>query len=265
MRRFFATLCLVCGLPSLAGAATYYVAEDCRDEGSPCTTNLQTALDSTAYDTVEIVANATLTGDFLIDRALTLQGAAGAALVRESGGTYVLRIEDVVGVVVKDLDVTGRIGISGSRDVLLDTLVVDGGSLAIQLDDAEDVLLDSLTVTATERAVDAVDTLDLTLSGGSYDSDDYALVASSSTVTTTSVTLDGTDNAVVLQDGNAATTPSLAATSTIFVVPVHIDHVWMWDDATTSYTSCTPSSPSEDQETSGDLVSLIGYQPFPNP
>lgn len=248
--------------PTVAGGATITVANNCTGQPSPCTTNLQTALDDGQYATVSVVANATFTGDYLIDRSLTLTGASGATIERPSGGDYALRVESTGTVTVEDFTITGRVAVYASSSVDLVNLDISGGTVGVQINDSDTVEVRSCTTDATDRAVDVLDSAGVTITGGTHSSDAYAVVGSASTVTVDDTTVDGATNSVVLQEGNDLRTPSLTATDATFVTGAGNDHVWAWDRASTSYSGCTPTSPSEDLSASGDLIDLLSYEPW---
>ncbi|MGM0576506.1 MAG: hypothetical protein ACQEXJ_12325 [Myxococcota bacterium] len=256
----FSLIVLLAAAP--ASAATLYVANSCYGQPSPCTTNLQSALDDSRYDIVEIVDNATFTGDFLVDRSVDLRGNTGAGISNPTGSDYCLRVESTSTVKVRDLTLEGRVAVYDSSDVSFYTVDVDGGTLGVQIVDSSDILLRTSTVDASLRAVDAVDTVGVDVIGGSYQGGRYALVGSDATFTTWMTSLDGGYQTVVLQDGHTRTIPDLDAEDTDFTTGSSGVHVYRWSYATTTYSSCTPRSPSEAVSSSGDLVDLIGYTPY---
>ncbi len=257
-----ATLILLAAAP--ASADTVYVANNCTGEPTPCTTNLQTALDDTRYDTVSLVANSTFTGEFLIDRAMTLTGASGAEIERASGETYALHIDDATGVTVSNLDLHGRVAINESSNVTIQTCNISNSAVAVHILASDDVTLDDVTIddTGIDRAVEAQDSTDILIDASRLVADDYGVVASDSTVTVDGGTVDGGDHAVVLQDGTSSTiTSSLTATNAELLAGGGNDTTWMWDRTSTSYTNCTPT-PSDDVDSNANLVSLTGYTPW---
>lgn len=247
---------------SPAEAITIYVANNCSGQPTPCTTNLQSALDDSRYATVELLGSSTFTGDFLIDRSMTLTGTSSATIQRASGTTYALHIENTTAVDVMYITIVGRAAVKDSSDVLFKTVSISAASVALQINNSDQVQVRTCTVDAADRAIDYVDSQTATIVGGTISSDSgYAVVASSTTLSTSaSASLTGALDTVVLQDGNDHTiVPSLTATSTTFVKGTGYDHVWTWNQASRSYTTCTPSSPTEEVSTSSSLVSLISY------
>lgn len=244
-----------------ASAATIYVANNCAGQRSPCTTNLQSALDDTSYATVGIVGSSTFTGDFVIQRTLALRGLSGASLQRESGGTYCLRVEGATNVVIDNVDLTGTLAIYDSNIVTVDDLTITGGDVAVQILDSDDVLLNDVVATASTRAVDVLDTASVSVVDSDLTADSYALVASSSGVTVTRGTITGDSHVFVLQDGNDPRYSTLDAEDATLNTSGGSETTWAWNRVTTAYTGCSPT-PTELLTSTADLIDLISYTPY---
>lgn len=262
MREYFgafwlAAASLLVAVP--AAADTIYVANNCSGEPTPCTTDFQGALDDTRYTTVQLQSQTTVSGDFLIDRSLTLTSETDTLI--QTSSVFALRVEDTSTVLIERVSIEGRLAISDSSGVTVSDANVRVTDLGVQINNSDDVTLDAVYVDATDRAVDARDSnnLDIVL-GCTLLSDDYAVVLSSTAAEIDDADLDGATHAVVLQDGSESLRPS--GTFTDVTVASGSETTWRWEDASTSYTNVSPT-PTESVSTSSNLVSLIGYTPWP--
>ena len=246
--------------PMAAQAATIYVANNCSGQPTPCTTDLQSALDNTSYSAVYMVAGTGFTGDYVIGRSLVFTGGAGASITRPSGGVYALRVESTSSVDVGYLTLNGRVAIYDSSDVTFAFNTVNGNTLGYQVVESDTVSLRTTTVDATDRAVDVTDSSDVELLGLTGTADDYGVVISSSTVSAEEVDIDGPLNTVVLQLGNLSVYPGFTAVDSTLTTGTGRATTWRWNRGQTSYTNCTPT-PSESITSSTNLVGLIGYTP----
>ncbi len=259
-RTITVALALVLAAPA-AMASTINVHEtSCSGQPTPCTTDLQAALDDPRFDTVNILANQHMEGEFLIDRSVTLQGNTGSRLERETGETYALHIDDATTVTVTGLDILGRLAVNESSGVTLDDLHIDGGALAIHILDSDDVLIRACHLEA-DRGVENQESTNVELDDAEVTANDYAVVASGGDIDVHGGELHGDDNTFVLQDGPGSGTSDLTATDATLTANAGNDTTWRWNRTTSSYTNCTPT-PSEDVDTSANLVSLTGYTPW---
>lgn len=254
---------LAAALP--AAASTIHVANSCSGVPTPCTTNLQSALDNTRYAIVQTEANTTFTGDYRINRSMTLTGGSNSALQLGSGKTWTLRVESTSNVTISGLTVTGRIAVYNASDVTFDTVDVSSGTVGFQITGSSSVTLDTCTASNSDRAVDAQDSTTVLITRGSYDgTTNYAVVISSSTVTVTSADMYGADHTFIAQQGNGSTTPTLSASDSTLTTTTGHTTTYKWTGASTSYTSCTPT-PTESTTSNTRPVSLVSYTPWGGP
>ncbi|MFT7621491.1 MAG: hypothetical protein ACI9WU_000654 [Myxococcota bacterium] len=245
---------------SSASAATIYVADSsCTGEPTPCTTDLQDALDDTRFDVVHLLTGSIIYGDYQITRALTFEAGASAGLRPSGTELSVLHVEDTSNVTIDGLIFQGRVNVDNSSTVLLRDCSVDTSHVSVHVVDSTVTLLDT-TVDATDRAIEALDST-VTIDGCDLDATDYAVVANGSSITVDGGTAHGDDNAFVLQDGSGATGTSLTATDAALTANGSNDTTWMWYRATTSYTNCTPT-PSNDVDSPASLVTWTGFVPW---
>lgn len=262
--RFLATLIAVTALAASApaSAAVLYVADNCTGQPTPCTTDLGSALDDSAYSTVEIVANTTIEGDFLIDRSMVLRGNTGSEIAHPTDSDYALRVESTSDVEVYDLVIDGQLAVYDSVDVELSSLEVYGQDLGVQIVDSVDVLIGFTDIWSDLRGIEARDSDGITVFVGTIDGGRYGIVASDSTVDTWGPSLHGDYFAVVLQEGTSNwIRPIFDGLTTTLTSNLYWE-VWRWDTALTYYDDCTPASPSELVSSSGDMAGLIGYTPY---
>ncbi len=257
--RIFALLVtLLVTLP--ATAATIRVANNCSRIPAPCTTSLQSALDDTAYSRVDLVANTTFTGEFIIERALTLAGGSGAVIQRSTSSVYALRVESTSGVNVQTTAIYGRIAVYDSVDIDFLTCEVVSGDSAFQILDSDDVQVRTSSVSAAHRAVDVTDSTNVVINGGVFDSSLYGVVASSSDVSVVLGSITGDDRALVLQHGNVSVYPSFSANGATLTSDLGRDQVWRWSRGSTTYTNMSPA-PSEYVSGTSQLVSPLSFTP----
>lgn len=243
-----------------AHARTIYVGGGtCVAMPTPCTTDLQGALDDVAYSEVTLLPQVVKTGDFVITRSLTLTGIMGAQIDASTTNGYALRVESTSQVTIQTLIVDGRVAVYDSNDVTLKTVDITGGDLGFQVVASQYVTLDDCSTNVTSRGVDATDSRDITVVDGDYEADSYGFVGSSSEFTLTSSSVHGDSHALVMQDGSAAYTPDLSATTATLTTTGGNATTWRWTQATTSYSQTTAT---ETVSSSGSLVSLVGYTPW---
>lgn len=242
-----------------AQAAAIYTATDCTGEPTPCTTDLQHALDNTSYDTVVVLSGERFVGDYLIDRGLTLRGQTGSELEASTANGYALRIETTSWVTVETLLVDGRLAVYDSNDITLDTVTVTGDDIGLQVKDVSDLDITDSSFDASDRAVDVLDSVGLVVTTSDLTSGSYGIVQSSSRVSVTNTDVYGTDRAVVLQDGNNSTLPRITATNGDIGCNGTEEEAWVWDRSTRTYSGTTVT---EEVTTTSDLVSLLGYVPW---
>lgn len=257
-------LCSVLALTTVVASATpahaaaIYVANNCTGAPTPCTTDLQGALDDTAYSSVIVVANETFTGDFLISRSVIFAGQSGAVLERATNETYCLRVEDTSAVDIKYLQLDCQVAVYNSSNVLLYDVDITAASVGVQILDASDVTIRLSAVDGGDRGVDVLDSTAVDIDDSDVTSDDYGVVFSDSTVDITDATVHGDLHALVGQDGNTATRPDVDATDSALTAGTGRDTTWRWTSATSSYVNCTPT-PTETTSSSGDLIDLLSY------
>lgn len=261
MRTFRILVLLFVVLVSLpAAAATIRVANNCSGVQSPCTTSLQGALDNTAYSRVDLVANTTFTGEFFIERTLTLAGGLGAVIQRSTNSVYALRVEATSNVSVQTTAIYGRVAIYDSVNVDFITCEVVSGDSAFLIRDSDDVQVRTSDVVATDRALDVTDSTNVVVNGGVIDSTLYGIVASSSDVSIVLGNITGDDRAVVLQHGNVSVYPALSANGASLTSAPGRAQVWRWTRGSTAYTNMSPA-PSEFVSSSSQLVSPLSFTP----
>ncbi|MEZ4265886.1 MAG: hypothetical protein R3F39_05870 [Myxococcota bacterium] len=251
-------LALFVSLP--AAAATIRAANNCSGVPAPCTTSLQGALDNTSYSRVDIVANATFTGEYFIERSLTLAGASGSTIQRGTSSVYALRVETTSAVNVQTLAIYGRVAVYDSVDVDFLTCDVVSADSAFQILDSDDVQVRTSNVVAAHRALDVTDSTNVLINGGVIDSSLYGVVASSSDISMVLGDLTGDDRAVVLQHGTVSTYPTLTANGSTLTSNPGRAQVWRWTRGSTSYTNMSPA-PSEYVSSSSQLVSPLSFTP----
>lgn len=249
--------CLTFG--TSAAARTIYVANDCSGQSTPCTTNLQSALDNGAYNVVSMVGSSTFTGNFIIDRTLTLDGNGVTTVQRNSGETWVLRVEDASSVTLVDFDAIGRIGVSNSTSVTVDGIDITGNEAGLLVVDCTGVDIDSSDITGY-RAVSVQNSTGVNFDTSTLTGTDFGLVASDAEVYAISTDMDGGRNAVVLQDGDETWDPDFEADSCSLTNGTAYEHVWTWDQASRTYSHTTVD---EVVSTSANLVSTISYPEWP--
>ncbi|MCB9730044.1 MAG: hypothetical protein H6744_10250 [Deltaproteobacteria bacterium] len=255
-----ATLLVALLLSVPASAATIYVANTCAGAPTPCTTSLQDALDNSAYSRVELVANAGFTGDFLIERSMTLAGGSGSYIQRAPGSLYTLRVESTTDVTLSTVTMLGRVAVYNSTDVDFLTCEVVSGDSGIQILESDDVQVRSTAIYAADRAIDATDTTALALVGGDIDGGLYGVVLSSTTGTMVVGTFHGDTHALVLQKGNISTLSNLAVNGSTLTANSGNDQVWRWTRATVTYQNVSPL-PSSHTSSTSVLDSPLSYTP----
>lgn len=254
-----AALVLLLAAPAVSAATLYVDDVSCSGQPSPCTTDLQGALDDTSYDTVRLLAGSRFTGDFLIGRILELVGETGAALI--ASDEYALRVERTSRVVISGIEIEGRLAVYDSDIVDLVGLVVGGDSIGVQIKDSTYVTVAACEIDATSRGIDARDSAATLVTDSDVVSDGHGVVASSSDTTVLRGSLDADDEALVVQDGGSSTSESFDVTDAT-LSSVSADEVWRHDDHTTSFSGCTPATPDETVSSSSQLLSLVGYEPW---
>ena len=258
-------LLLVLFVGANASARTYYAANNCSGQPTPCTTNLQTALEDSGYSNVYIVANSTFTGDYRISRSLTLTGGTGATIHLKSGKVYSLRVEGTSTVTVGYLTITGRVAVHASSTVNLHDLDISGTDYGVLVDSGSSgVTLDTLTIDATYRAVDLLDSSSISIVDGVYSGGDYGVVASDATFTVSYGDIYGVHYALVLQNGNISPYSTVTASNSSLTFATGGKTTWRWDRCSASYTNVTPS-PTETVSQSSSLTGLISYDPWGGP
>lgn len=243
-----------------ATAATIRVANSCSGVPTPCTTSLQGALNNAAYSRVDLVADATFTGEFFIERSLTLAGGTGAVIQRAAGSTYALRVESTSDVSVQSTAIYGRVAIYDSVNVDFITCEVVSSDSAFLIRDSDDVQVRTSEVVASDRALDVTDSTNVVINGGTLDSTLYGVVASSSDVSVVLGSITGDERAVVLQHGNVSVYPTLAANGAALTSATGRAQVWRWTRGSTAYANMSPA-PSEYVSGTSQLVSPLSFTP----